>query len=97
MQRGRIGQLRRLLLIPGPARNGSQVPRFSRSGASIAGPALAYWLRRKGFSVTVVERAPGQREGGQAVDIRGVALEVMDRMGLGDRMRAARTRMRKCP
>ncbi|MGI8306307.1 FAD-dependent monooxygenase [Saccharopolyspora hattusasensis] len=64
------------------------------SGASIAGPALAYWLRRKGFSVTVVERAPGQRKGRQAVDIRGVALEVMDRMGLGEHVRAARTRMR---
>ena len=64
------------------------------SGASIAGPALAYWLRNKGFSVTVVERAPGLRQGGQAVDIRGVALEVMDRMGLGEPMRAARTRMR---
>ncbi|WP_190812542.1 FAD-dependent monooxygenase [Saccharopolyspora pogona] len=64
------------------------------SGASIAGPALTYWLRRKGFSVTVVERAPGQRKGGQAVDIRGVALEVMDRMGLGEQVRATRTRMR---
>ena len=29
------------------------------SGASIAGPALAYWLNRYGFAVTVVERAAG--------------------------------------
>ncbi|MEW9556251.1 FAD-dependent monooxygenase [Nonomuraea sp. NPDC050783] len=64
------------------------------SGAGVAGLVLAYWLRRNGFSVTVVERAPGLRRGGQAVDIRGVALEVMERMGLGERMRAARTRMR---
>lgn len=64
------------------------------SGAGVAGEALAYWLRREGFSVTVVERASGPRTGGQAVDIRGVALDVMDRMGLGERMRAARTRMR---
>lgn len=64
------------------------------SGASAAGPALAYWLRRKGFTVTVVERAPGLRTGGQAVDVRGVALDVMDRMGLGEQLRAARTRMR---
>lgn len=28
------------------------------SGASVAGPVLAYWLTRHGFSVTVVERAP---------------------------------------
>jgi 2-polyprenyl-6-methoxyphenol hydroxylase-like FAD-dependent oxidoreductase len=64
------------------------------SGAGIAGPAMAYWLRRSGFSVTVVERAPGPRVGGQAVDVRGVALDVVDRMGLGELVRAARTRMR---
>ncbi|WP_407652820.1 FAD-dependent monooxygenase [Amycolatopsis cynarae] len=64
------------------------------SGAGVAGSALAYWLRRKGFSVTVVERAPAPRTGGQAVDIRGVALDVVGRMGLTDRVRAARTRMR---
>ncbi|QXJ22159.1 FAD-dependent monooxygenase [Actinomadura graeca] len=55
------------------------------SGASIAGPALAYWLDRYGFEVTVVELAPGPRPGGQAVDVRGPALDVADRMGvLGD-------------
>jgi 2-polyprenyl-6-methoxyphenol hydroxylase-like FAD-dependent oxidoreductase len=52
------------------------------SGASIAGPALAYWLRRYGFDVTVVERAPAPRPGGHAVDLRGVAREVTERMGL---------------
>jgi 2-polyprenyl-6-methoxyphenol hydroxylase-like FAD-dependent oxidoreductase len=64
------------------------------SGAGVAGSALAYWLRREGFAVTVVERAPEPRPGGQAVDVRGVALQVMERMGLGERMRAVRTRMR---
>ena len=52
------------------------------SGASIAGPALAYWLRRHGFNPTVVERAPAPRPGGHAVDLRGVAREVVERMGL---------------
>jgi len=52
------------------------------SGASIAGPAVAYWLRRFGFRVTIVEVAPVVRPGGQAVDIRGAAREVVDRMGL---------------
>jgi 2-polyprenyl-6-methoxyphenol hydroxylase-like FAD-dependent oxidoreductase len=33
------------------------------SGASIAGPTLAYWLDRYGFEVTVVERAPAVRSG----------------------------------
>ena len=32
------------------------------SGASIAGPVLAYWLTRRGFDVTVVERAPALRK-----------------------------------
>ncbi|MFC1413489.1 FAD-dependent monooxygenase [Streptacidiphilus sp. N1-12] len=58
------------------------------SGAGIGGPALAYWLRRAGFSVTVVERAPGLRPGGQAVDLRGAGRDVIARMGLMDRARA---------
>ncbi|MGW6448471.1 FAD-dependent monooxygenase [Lentzea sp. NPDC055074] len=64
------------------------------SGASIAGPALAYWLRHHGFEVTVVERFRGMRPGGQAIDVRGPALEVVERMGLGDRLRSSSTNMR---
>jgi 2-polyprenyl-6-methoxyphenol hydroxylase-like FAD-dependent oxidoreductase len=52
------------------------------SGASIAGPAVAYWLHRQGFEVTVVEVAPALRPGGHAVDIRGVARDVVESMGL---------------
>ncbi|MEU3646279.1 FAD-dependent monooxygenase [Lentzea sp. NPDC034063] len=61
------------------------------AGASIAGPALAHWLLRRGAEVTVVERAPGLRPGGQAVDARGVAKEVIARMGLDATIRAACT------
>jgi len=61
------------------------------AGASIAGPALAHWLVRRGAEVTVVERAPELRPGGQAVDARGVAKEVIRRMGLDVAVRAART------
>ncbi|WP_174567849.1 FAD-dependent monooxygenase [Amycolatopsis orientalis] len=61
------------------------------AGASIAGPALAHWLRRRGAEVTVVERAPGLRPGGQAVDARGVTKEVIRRMGLDAAVRAACT------
>jgi len=60
------------------------------SGASIAGPALAYWLHRRGFTPTVVEQAPSLRPGGQAVDVRGVAREVVERMGIMARVRAVR-------
>ncbi|MER5479321.1 FAD-dependent monooxygenase [Streptomyces sp. NPDC002734] len=58
------------------------------SGAGIAGPALAYWLRKQGFAVTVVERPPLLRPGGQTVDLRGAGRTVIERMGLMDRARA---------
>ncbi len=57
------------------------------SGASIAGPALAYWLNRYGYRTTVVERAPAIRTGGYAIDVRGAALDVLERMGLLDEAR----------
>lgn len=59
------------------------------SGASIAGPALAYWLDRYGFDVTVVERSDALRGGGYGVDIRGTARKVVDRMGLLPVLRTA--------
>ena len=61
------------------------------SGASIAGPALASWLHRYGFEVTVIERADELRAGGQNVDVRGAGREVARRMGLEDAIRAATT------
>jgi 2-polyprenyl-6-methoxyphenol hydroxylase-like FAD-dependent oxidoreductase len=54
------------------------------SGASIAGPALAFWLRRAGHRVTVVERARELRGAGQNVDVRGAGREVLRLMGLED-------------
>jgi 2-polyprenyl-6-methoxyphenol hydroxylase-like FAD-dependent oxidoreductase len=62
------------------------------SGASIAGPALAYWLDRYGFRVTVVEKAPALRPGGQAVDFKGrTQRTVLERMGVWDEIRRRRT------
>jgi 2-polyprenyl-6-methoxyphenol hydroxylase-like FAD-dependent oxidoreductase len=52
------------------------------SGASVAGLATAYWLGKQGHSVTVVERYDGLRPGGQAIDVRGPALGILERMGL---------------
>ncbi len=63
------------------------------SGASVAGPALAFWLHRHGFTPTVVERAPQLRDGGYAVDFRGASLRVLERMGLLAQVEAAATRM----
>lgn len=64
------------------------------SGAGPAGTTLAYWLRRHGFRPTVVERAPAPRDGGQAVDVRGAAIEVAGRTGILDEFRRARTTTR---
>jgi 2-polyprenyl-6-methoxyphenol hydroxylase-like FAD-dependent oxidoreductase len=69
------------------------MPSVLISGASIAGPTLAYWLQRHGYAVTVVERSSELRPGGQPVDIRGVALEVVARMGLKAKVEARRTRI----
>ncbi|WP_132212187.1 FAD-dependent monooxygenase [Kribbella steppae] len=64
------------------------------SGASVAGPVLAYWLRRFGFEPTVVERTPALRHGlgGHAVDLFGSGVEVVRRMGLWAQIHEARTR-----
>lgn len=59
------------------------------SGASIAGPVLAYWLRRYGFEPTVVELAAERRDGGYPIDVRGQAVTVAERMGLLPEIRAA--------
>jgi 2-polyprenyl-6-methoxyphenol hydroxylase-like FAD-dependent oxidoreductase len=61
------------------------------SGASIAGLSAAFWLRRTGWEVTVIERAPAFRDGGQNVDVRGVGREVLRRMGLFDAVKAQNT------
>ncbi|MFI9389683.1 FAD-dependent oxidoreductase [Streptomyces bauhiniae] len=66
-------------------------PHVVVSGAGIAGLSAAYWLRSTGWEVTVIERAPAFRDGGQNVDVRGVAREVLDRMGLFDAVKALNT------
>ncbi|MEV6636895.1 FAD-dependent monooxygenase [Actinoplanes sp. NPDC051470] len=62
------------------------------SGASVAGPALAYWLGRAGCETTVVEAAAALRRGGYAVDFRGPThLEVLRRMGVLEAIRDNQT------
>ncbi|WP_327139195.1 FAD-dependent monooxygenase [Nocardia sp. NBC_01327] len=57
-------------------------------GASIAGLTAAHWLNRYGFEVTVAERAPQLRAGGNGVDIRHDAVQVVERMGIMPQVRA---------
>lgn len=61
------------------------------SGAGIAGPTVAFWLRRYGWDVTVVERADAPRTTGQNIDVRGAGREVCRLMGIEARVAAAGT------
>ncbi|NYF41634.1 FAD-dependent monooxygenase [Streptosporangium sandarakinum] len=64
------------------------------SGASVAGPALAFFLNRDGYEVSVVERAPEPRDSGYAVDFRGEAFDVLEELGVLAEMRGHDTKMR---
>lgn len=61
------------------------------SGASIAGLSTAFWLGRAGWEVHVLERFEAFRDGGQNVDVRGAAREVVERMGLAAAVRRQST------
>ncbi|KAL2219688.1 hypothetical protein M432DRAFT_364096 [Thermoascus aurantiacus ATCC 26904] len=52
------------------------------SGGGIAGPALAFWLSRLGYDVTIVERFSCLRASGQQIDLRGHGIQTLKRMGL---------------
>lgn len=58
-------------------------------GASIAGPMVAYWLAKAGARVTVIERYPHLRTGGQNIDIRLTGVTVMRKIpGMEEVVRA---------
>lgn len=57
------------------------------TGASIAGPALAWGLHRAGFAVTLLERSQQQRETGQNIDVRGLGRDILRRMGIEHQVR----------
>ncbi len=59
------------------------------SGAGIAGLTAAYWLKRYGFEITIVERAPALLTGGYKIDVRGTALQILHEMGIYDAIVAA--------
>lgn len=63
------------------------------SGGGIAGSTLAYFLARRGFRTTVVERAQGVRSSGNPVDVRGAAVDVVVGMGVMERLEAVSTRV----
>ncbi len=61
--------------------------RIAINGAGIAGPTLAYWLRKAGHEVLLVEAAPQLRSGGYVIDFWGVGYDIAEKMGLIPRIR----------
>ncbi len=61
--------------------------RVAINGAGIAGPTLAYWLRKSGHHVLLVEQSPQLRRGGYAIDFWGVGYDIAEKMGLLPRIR----------
>ena len=57
------------------------------NGAGIAGPTLAYWLRKGGHEVVLVESAPQLRTGGYVIDFGLVGYDIAEKMGLIPRLR----------
>src|ERR1700741_2080937 len=56
------------------------------NGAGIAGPTLAYWLRKAGHEVLLVEAVPHLRTGGYVIDFGLVGYDIAEKMGLIPRL-----------
>ena len=69
--------------------------RVAINGAGVAGPTLAYWLRRAGHEVTLIELAPRLRSGGYVIDFWGIGYDIAERMGLTRRIRSLGYQMRE--
>jgi 2-polyprenyl-6-methoxyphenol hydroxylase-like FAD-dependent oxidoreductase len=63
------------------------------SGASFAGLATAFWMKKLGFRVTVIEIAEGLKKGGTPVNIRNNTVGIVKRMGLFDQIQSNRLNM----
>jgi 2-polyprenyl-6-methoxyphenol hydroxylase-like FAD-dependent oxidoreductase len=57
------------------------------NGVGIAGPTLAFWLRKAGHELLLVEAAPRLRGGGYVIDFWGVGYDIAEKMGLLPRAR----------
>jgi len=58
------------------------------SGGGIAGPALALWLSKLDYDITIVEWFHGLRDAGQQIDLRGQGVQAMKKMGIEQAVRA---------
>jgi 2-polyprenyl-6-methoxyphenol hydroxylase-like FAD-dependent oxidoreductase len=62
--------------------------RIGINGTGIAGPTLAYWLRRAGHDPVLFEKAPALRAGGYLIDFWGLGYDIAERMGILPMLRA---------
>lgn len=58
------------------------------SGASFAGLSTAYWMKKMGYKVTVVEISKGLKKGGTPVNIGRNTVDIVKRMGLLDQIQS---------
>lgn len=62
-------------------------------GTGIAGPAVCYWLQKFGFSPVLIEKSACIRKGGVGLDIRGVAIGIVEKMGIYEQICKMRTQV----
>ena len=65
------------------------------NGAGIAGTTLAYFLRKSGHEVLLIEAAPRLRSGGYLIDFWGGGYDIAERMGLIPQLRSLGYEMRE--
>ena len=61
--------------------------RIAISGAGVAGPAFAHWMRRAGHEVTLIEAASSFRTGGYLIDFWGLGYSIAEKMGIDEDIR----------
>lgn len=71
----------------------SDIKKILVTGAGIAGPTLCYWLQKYGFNPILIEKSSILRKGGQGIDIRGIAVDIVKKMGIYEQIREMRTQM----
>ncbi len=69
--------------------------RVAINGLGIAGPTLAYWLRRSGHDPVLFEKAPALRSGGYLIDFWGLGYEIAERMGIMPTLRERSYQMQR--
>ncbi|APC96348.1 FAD-binding domain [Francisella frigiditurris] len=56
--------------------------RIAINGVGIAGPTLAWWLKRFGYEPVLFEKASELRKGGYIVDFWGSGYDIVEKMGI---------------